>query len=51
LLHLGKPEIETLSCIVTGLWFGWIAYRGKSFWPAFIIHVFINFTVRYFVAV
>lgn len=48
LLHLGKPEVETLSCIVTGLWFGWIAYRGKSFWPAFIIHVFINFTVKYF---
>ena len=49
LLHLGKPEAETLSCIVTGLWFGWIAYRGKSFWPAFIIHVFINFTIKYFV--
>jgi len=49
LLHLGKPEAETLSCIVTGLWFGWIAYRGKSFWPAFIIHVFINFAIKYFV--
>jgi hypothetical protein len=48
LLHLGKPEIETLSCIITGLWFGWVAYRGKSFWPAFIIHVFINFIVRIF---
>lgn len=46
LLHLGKPEIETLSCIITGLWFGWIAYRGNSFWPAFIVHVFINFTVN-----
>jgi membrane protease YdiL (CAAX protease family) len=49
LLHLGKPELETLSCVITGLWFGWIAYRGKSFWPAFIIHVFINFTAKYFV--
>jgi len=49
LLHLGKPEAETLSCIVTGLWFGWIAYRGNSFWPAFIIHVFINFAIKYFV--
>jgi len=49
LLHLGKPEAETLSCIVTGLWFGWVAYRGKSFWPAFIIHVFINFAIKYFV--
>lgn len=43
LLHLGKPEIETLSCIITGLWFGWIAYRSRSFWPAFLIHTFINF--------
>jgi len=49
LLHLGKPEIETLMCIPMGLWFGYIAYRGKSFWPAFITHVFINFTLKYFV--
>lgn len=49
LLHLGKPEAETLSCIVTGLWFGWVAYRGNSFWPAFMIHVFINFTIKYFI--
>lgn len=48
LLHLGKPEVETLSCIITGLWFGWIAYRGKSFWPTFLIHVFINFFIKYF---
>lgn len=49
LLHLGKPEAETLSCIITGLWFGWIAYRGNSFWPALLIHVFINFEIKYFV--
>jgi membrane protease YdiL (CAAX protease family) len=49
LLHLGKPEIEILMCIPMGIWFGYIAYRGKSFWPAFIIHVFINFTLKYFV--
>jgi uncharacterized protein len=42
LLHLGKPEVETLSTLFTGLLFGWVAYRGKSFWPAFIIHLFIN---------
>jgi uncharacterized protein len=40
--HIGKPEIETISCIITGILFGWVAYRGKSFWPAFIIHMFIN---------
>ena len=31
LLHIGKPEIEILMCIPMGLWFGYIAYRGKSF--------------------
>jgi membrane protease YdiL (CAAX protease family) len=42
LMHLGKPELETISTIITGILFGWVAYRGKSFWPAFIIHMFIN---------
>jgi membrane protease YdiL (CAAX protease family) len=42
LVHLGKPDLETLSTIVTGIWFGYICYRGESFWPAFIVHMFIN---------
>ncbi len=42
LLHLGKPELETISTVFTGLYFGWVCYRGQSYWPAFIIHLFIN---------
>jgi membrane protease YdiL (CAAX protease family) len=42
LMHLGKPELETISTIFTGVLFGYVAYRGKSVWPAFIIHLFIN---------
>jgi membrane protease YdiL (CAAX protease family) len=42
LLHIGKPELETVSTLLTGILFGYIAYRGKSYWPAFIIHLFIN---------
>lgn len=42
IMHLGKPELETVSTIFTGLMFGWVAYRGNSFWPAFIVHIFIN---------
>jgi membrane protease YdiL (CAAX protease family) len=42
LMHLGKPEVETISCLFTGILFGYMAYRGKSFWPAFLIHLFIN---------
>ena len=42
LIHLGKPQLETVSTIFTGILFGYVAYRGKSYWPAFIIHLFIN---------
>lgn len=49
LLHIGKPEIETISTILTGLYFGYVAYRGNSFWPAFIIHAFINISFLIFV--
>jgi membrane protease YdiL (CAAX protease family) len=41
-MHLGKPELETVSTIFTGILFGYVAYRGKSYWPAFFIHLFIN---------
>ena len=39
--HLGKPEIETLSCIFGGAGFGLVAWRSKSFVYPFIIHTFI----------
>lgn len=42
LVHFGKPELETVSTILTGVLFGYIAYRGRSFWPAYLIHLFIN---------
>ena len=49
LLHIGKPEIETISTILMGIYLGYVAYRGNSYWPAFIIHLFINITFRVFV--
>ena len=49
LLHLGKPEIETISTIVTGIYFGYVVYRSRSYWPAFIMHMFIDLTTRLFV--
>lgn len=42
LMHVGKPEVEALSCIITGVLFGFVAYRSNSFWPAFIIHFILN---------
>jgi membrane protease YdiL (CAAX protease family) len=49
LVHFGKPEIETVSTILTGIYFGYVAYRGNSYWPAFIIHLFINIIFLIFV--
>ena len=46
LLHAGKPEIETIGCILTGLYFGYVAYRTNSMWPVFIIHLFANVANR-----
>ncbi len=41
LLHIGKPEIETLSTIFGGFAFGWVAWRTKSFLYPFLIHWYI----------
>jgi len=37
--HLGKPTVEALSCVLSGLLWGYICYRGNSFWPAVLLHV------------
>lgn len=46
LVHIGKPEIETLSTIFGGFAFGWIAWRTRSFVYPFLIHWFVaSFTI------
>ncbi|MDD3488244.1 MAG: CPBP family glutamic-type intramembrane protease [Candidatus Pacebacteria bacterium] len=50
LLRLGKPEAESISCVILGIWLEYVAYQGKSFWPMFIIHLFINFTIAFFIS-
>lgn len=40
-MHLGKPEVETLSTIFGGAAFGFIAWQSGSFLYPFIIHTFI----------
>lgn len=42
LMHLGKPEIETLSTIFGGAAFGFVAWQSKSFLYPFLIHWFIS---------
>lgn len=40
-MHLGKPEIETLSTIFGGAAFGFVAWQSGSFLYPFLIHWFI----------
>jgi membrane protease YdiL (CAAX protease family) len=51
LLHIGKPEIETVGCILSGTYFGYVAYRTNSIWPAFLIHLFANVANRIIVGI
>lgn len=39
--HIGKPELEALSCIFGGAAFGYIAWRTRSFLYPFLIHWFL----------
>ncbi len=40
--HIGKPELETISCIFGGPLFGYIAWRTRSFFYPFLIHWFLT---------
>ncbi len=40
--HVGKPELETLSCIFGGSAFGYVAWRTRSFLYPFLIHWFLT---------
>jgi membrane protease YdiL (CAAX protease family) len=42
LMHHGKPFIETLSTVFSGIGFGWVAWQTKSYFYAFLIHLFIS---------
>lgn len=40
-MHLGKPEVETLTTIFGGIGFGFIAWQTESFVYPWLIHWFI----------
>jgi membrane protease YdiL (CAAX protease family) len=45
-MHLGKPEVETLSTIFGGAGFGFVAWQSESFLYPWLIHWFIaSFTM------
>lgn len=41
LLHIGKDELEALSTFLSGVGFGFVAWRTQSFLYAFFIHWFL----------
>jgi membrane protease YdiL (CAAX protease family) len=38
LLHLHKPGLEAAGCVISGIYFGYLAWRTDSLWPVYIIH-------------
>ncbi|MFQ6081844.1 MAG: CPBP family intramembrane glutamic endopeptidase [Candidatus Aminicenantia bacterium] len=51
LLHIGKPEGETIGAIIVGIGFGYLALRTKSiFWP-FLIHLFCGVVLDIFIII
>ncbi len=49
LAHLGKPEWETYTSIAGGLLSGWMTYRVRSFYPAWLIHWALIVALNFFI--
>lgn len=45
LLHADKPRLELLEAAWGGLLFGWVAWRSRSFLPAFAAHWLVAVTM------
>ena len=46
ILKACKPEMETISTILVGIYLGYVCLRGNSYWPAVIMHLYINIGFR-----
>jgi membrane protease YdiL (CAAX protease family) len=45
LLHLHKPGLEAAGCVLSGIYFGYLAWRTGSLWPVYIIHCFVALSI------
>ena len=46
--HWNKVPLEFYSTLATGMIFGYIAFRSRSFWPIVLIHTVIYISVVFF---
>ncbi len=49
LIHIGKPEAETIGSIFAGIIFGLLALRIRSFWYGFVLHAGIGVLTDLFI--
>ncbi len=45
LLHLHKPGLEAAGCVLSGTYFGYLAWRTGSLWPVYIIHCIATLSI------
>lgn len=49
LIHLGKPAGETIGAIFVGILFGIFAYRTRSIWYVFILHIIMGLSTDLYI--
>lgn len=49
LIHLGKPAGETIGAIFIGILFGIFAYRTRSIWYVFILHILMGLSTDLYI--
>lgn len=49
LIHLGKPAGETIGAIFVGIAFGILAYRTRSIWYVFVLHILLGVLTDLFI--
>ncbi|MDT3739675.1 MAG: type II CAAX endopeptidase family protein [Candidatus Kapabacteria bacterium] len=49
LIHLGKPASETIGALFIGILFGIFAYRTRSIWYVFILHIIMGLSTDLYI--
>lgn len=49
MIHLGKPASETIGALFIGILFGIFAYRTRSIWYVFILHIIMGLSTDLYI--